>query len=109
MMRIARIATLLMLTAGAGWAQQSTDTVAPEAATVDGGGFAALSPEVAAALEAKEAGQPVKAQTWMVAAANPHAVQAGAEVLRAGGSAASPQTSASSLNLNLVRAARNRA
>lgn len=88
MMRIAQIATLLMLTAGAGLAQQSTDTVAPEAATVDGGGFAALSPEVAAALEAKEAGQPVKAQTWMVAAANPHAVQAGAEVLRAGGTAA---------------------
>lgn len=41
-----------------------------------------------AALEAKEAGQPVEADTWMVAAANPLAVEAGADVLRAGGTAA---------------------
>ena len=51
-------------------------------------GFEAISPEVAAALEAKAAGRPVEAGSWMVAAANPHAVAAGARVLREGGSAA---------------------
>lgn len=67
-------------------AQQAADAVAPEAAT--SGAFAAISPEVADALARKAAGLPVAAQSWMVAAANPHAVQAGAEVLRAGGTAA---------------------
>lgn len=50
-------------------------------------GFEAISPEVAAALAAKAAGRPVEAGHWMVAAANPHAVAAGARVLREGGSA----------------------
>ena len=68
------------------FAQQAADTVAPEVAT--SGEFAAISPGVAAALEAKAAGTPVVADTWMVAAANPHAVQAGADVLAAGGTAA---------------------
>jgi gamma-glutamyltranspeptidase/glutathione hydrolase len=39
-------------------------------------------------LEAKVAGRPVEAENWMIAAANPLAVEAGAAVLRAGGSAA---------------------
>jgi gamma-glutamyltranspeptidase/glutathione hydrolase len=39
-------------------------------------------------LSAKAAGVPVMADSWMVAAANPHAVQAGADVLAAGGTAA---------------------
>ncbi|MBK0325816.1 gamma-glutamyltransferase [Rhodobacteraceae bacterium F11138] len=68
------------------WAQNAADTVAPEAAT--SGGVQALSPQVAAALEAKAQGVPVEAENWMVAAANPLAVQAGADILRAGGSAA---------------------
>lgn len=68
--------------------QQAADAVAPERDVVQGAGFASLSPEVAAALETKEAGKPVDASRWMVAAANPHAVQAGADVLRAGGTAA---------------------
>ncbi len=67
-------------------AQQAADAVAPEAATQ--GAFEAISPAVAEALALKEAGLPVVAENWMVAAANPHAVQAGAEVLRAGGTAA---------------------
>ena len=67
-------------------AQEAADAVAPEAATA--GAFEAISPEVAAALEAKAAGQAVEAENWMVAAANPHAVEAGAAVLRAGGTAA---------------------
>ncbi|MGP6089436.1 gamma-glutamyltransferase [Antarctobacter jejuensis] len=69
-------------------AQQATDAIAPEQELAVSSGFAALSPEVAAALEAKAAGRPVMAENWMVAAANPHAVQAGADVLRAGGTAA---------------------
>ena len=62
----------------------------PEAATdpAAAAGFEAISEQVAAALSAKAEGKPVSADNWMVAAANPHAVAAGAEVLRAGGSAA---------------------
>ncbi len=67
-------------------AQEAADGVAPEATVALGN--EASSPEIAAALEAKAAGQPVEASNWMVSAANPLAVQAGADVLRAGGSAA---------------------
>lgn len=67
-------------------AQQAADAVDPETAAI--GTVEATSPEIAAALEAKEAGHPVEAQDWMVAAANPLAVQAGADILRKGGSAA---------------------
>ncbi|WP_299402692.1 gamma-glutamyltransferase [uncultured Roseobacter sp.] len=67
-------------------AQQAADAVQPEAATQ--GAFQAISEDVAAALEAKFAGTPVEAQDWMVAAANPWAVKAGADVLAKGGSAA---------------------
>ncbi|QUJ76820.1 gamma-glutamyltransferase [Sulfitobacter albidus] len=75
-----------MVLAGTAGAQQAADAVDPEAAS--SGGFEALSPEIAAALEAKAAGTSVVSDTWMVAAANPHAVQAGADVLAAGGTAA---------------------
>ena len=64
-------------------AQQTADAVQPEGATT--GALTAISPAVAQALAAKEAGVPVEANTWMVAAANPHAVEAGAAVLRRGG------------------------
>ncbi|UWR21796.1 gamma-glutamyltransferase [Sulfitobacter sp. S190] len=84
-MRNAGMIVALML-AGAAQAQQAADAVAPEAASR--GDFESLSPAVTAALEAKEAGVPVEADTWMVAAANPHAVKAGADVLAAGGTAA---------------------
>ena len=67
-------------------AQQTADAVQPEGATT--GALTAISPAVAQALAAKEAGVPVEANTWMVAAANPHAVEAGAAVLRRGGTAA---------------------
>ncbi len=81
--------TLTLMAALAAWpavAQQAADAVQPEATTT--GGFAAMSPQVAAALQAKDDGVPVQGKTWMVAAANPHAVQAGADVLAAGGTAA---------------------
>ncbi|WP_299958426.1 gamma-glutamyltransferase [uncultured Roseobacter sp.] len=77
---------LAFLAATAAQAQQAADAVQPEAATQ--GAFQAISPEVAAALEAKFAGTPVTAENWMVAAANPWAVKAGADVLAKGGTAA---------------------
>ncbi len=67
-------------------AQQAADAVAPEAAGL--GAFESMSADVTAAFAAKNAGKPVMAQNWMVAAANPHAVKAGADVLAAGGTAA---------------------
>lgn len=77
---------VLLVTCGAAAAQQAADAVAPEAASL--GVFEALSPAVSAAMAAKDAGIAVEAENWMVAAANPHAVQAGADVLAAGGTAA---------------------
>lgn len=68
-------------------AQQAADAVDPEAAGA-GAATAVLTPAVQAALADKDAGRPVMAQDWMVAAANPLAVQAGADVLAAGGTAA---------------------
>ncbi|MES0824376.1 gamma-glutamyltransferase [Ruegeria sp. SCP11] len=71
---------------GASVAQETADAVAPEGAS--DGQVQGLTEEVIASLEAKLAGQPVTSENWMVAAANPLAVEAGAKVLRAGGSAA---------------------
>ena len=68
-------------------AQQTADAVDPEAAG-SGTAFEGLSDAARAALEAKEAGTPAEASDWMVAAANPLAVEAGARVLREGGTAA---------------------
>jgi len=81
------IMTVLALCAVAGFAaaQQAADALAPEGA---GAGAVATSEKVAAALEAKAAGRPVLAQDWMVVAAHPLAVEAGADVLAAGGTAA---------------------
>ena len=84
-MRVSAILAMLMVS-GASLAQDAADAVAPEAAT--SGGFASISEATAQALAAKAAGQPVEAQSYMVAAANPHAVEAGRAVLAAGGSAA---------------------
>jgi len=86
MMRaIMAMAAIAVLTTSA-LAQQSTDAVAPE--TAGGGIISGLSAEARAAQEAKAAGRPVSANDWMVSAANPLAVEAGAAVLRDGGSAA---------------------
>ncbi|MGJ8590818.1 MAG: gamma-glutamyltransferase family protein, partial [Yoonia sp.] len=84
-MRMTLTAVAICLAGGA-LAQQAADTVAPEAAGA--GAFEAISADVTAAFAAKDAGKPVLAENWMVAAANPHAVQAGADVLAAGGTAA---------------------
>lgn len=73
-------------------AQQATDAIAPEAATdtsaVNADAFGDLGDAARQAIDTKAAGQPVKAQNWMVTAAHPLAVEAGAKVLEAGGSAA---------------------
>ncbi len=70
-------------------AQQTTDAVDPEAAASgETEAFAGLPERVQEAFRTKEQGQPVEAQDWMVAAAHPLAVEAGAKVLERGGSAA---------------------
>ena len=46
------------------------------------------SPEANAALASRNNGTPVSAENWMISAANPLAAQAGADVLRKGGTAA---------------------
>ncbi len=85
-----RLLPLLVVLAQPLHAQQSTDTVDPEAPAGPGAAeaFADLPERVQRALSAKTAGEPVEAGDWMVAAANPLAVEAGAKVLEAGGSAA---------------------
>jgi len=67
-------------------AQEAADAVAPEG--VSRGEITSSSAAVAASLAAKGAGVPVEAQNWMIAAANPYAVEAGAAILRQGGTAA---------------------
>ena len=67
-------------------AQQVTDDVVPEGA---GKSTAAHGVEgLPGTLEAQITKKPVKADEWMVVAANPLAVKAGADVLREGGTAA---------------------
>ena len=68
-------------------AQQAADAIAPEQESVLSP-FDGVSEDARASLAAKAAGVPVRAERWMVSAANPHAVEAGAAVLRAGGTAA---------------------
>ncbi len=68
-------------------AQQAADAVDPEAAS-GLSTFAELSEAAQAAQSQKDAGAPTTADNWMVAAANPLAVEAGAAVLRDGGTAA---------------------
>ncbi|MEM6304404.1 MAG: gamma-glutamyltransferase [Pseudomonadota bacterium] len=82
------LSVLALVVAGAGAvsAQQAADAVDPEAAGV--GVFGGWPEAAAEALEAKAAGAPVVAQNFMVAAANPHAVKVGRDVLAAGGTAA---------------------
>ncbi|MEP5730266.1 MAG: gamma-glutamyltransferase [Sulfitobacter sp.] len=80
------LSILSVVIAGAADAQQAADAVEPEAASV--GAFEGLPAQISGALAAKSAGLPAVAKNWMVAAANPHAVKAGADVLAGGGTAA---------------------
>ena len=78
--------SLALACAGSGAAQQSTDATAPEGAAPVG--FPTLDGAALEAWTTKASGAPVSAPNWMVAAANPLAVEAGAEVLAQGGTAA---------------------
>lgn len=69
-------------------AQVAADTVVPEEETELADFFPGLSDAGQVALATKLAGEPVLAEDWMIAAANPLAVDAGSDVLRRGGSAA---------------------
>jgi gamma-glutamyltranspeptidase/glutathione hydrolase len=69
---ISAVTAATLLWSATATAQQAADALAPEAAT---GSVAAVSP-------------PVTAGHWMIAAANPLAAEAGAAMLRAGGTAA---------------------
>ncbi|WP_296762683.1 gamma-glutamyltransferase [Sediminimonas sp.] len=79
------LAALVSLTGIPVAAQQAADAHSPEAG---GAGALAISPGVAAALDAKADGRPVAARDWMLSVANPHAARAGARVLSSGGTAA---------------------
>ena len=85
-MRISLLALSATLLATPLAAQEAADAFAPEAATSQ---------------EIKATGQPVKSDNWMVAAANPLAVRAGAKVLDAGGTAADAMVAVQSV-LGLV-------
>lgn len=67
------------------FAEERADAVAPEGRTALG---ELVAPELVPAKAAKDAGRPVEAKEWMVVAAHPEAVAAGAKILRAGGTAA---------------------
>ncbi|WP_425467183.1 gamma-glutamyltransferase [Paracoccus gahaiensis] len=72
-------------------AQQAADAVAPEGASGEAIAtdvFGDLDAPARDALATKAEGRPVTAADWMVTAAHPLAVQAGARVLEQGGSAA---------------------
>lgn len=82
------ITLIAVLVTGSVYAQVATDAVAPETKTELSVSFSDISVAGQAALARKAAGQPVVSDNWMISAANPLAVEAGAEVLRRGGSAA---------------------
>ena len=84
-MKLLHILACFMLAGAPVWGQQVADTVAPEGA---GAGLVQVSPAVRAAQDAKADGRAVVAENWMVVAANPLASDAGAKVLKAGGTAA---------------------
>ena len=67
-------------------AQQVADDVAPESATELGG--YALNEAVREAQATKASGAAMRAERWMIAAANPYAAEAGAAILAEGGTAA---------------------
>ncbi|MBU3259038.1 gamma-glutamyltransferase [Roseovarius sp. PS-C2] len=84
-MKLLHILACFMLAGVPVWGQQAADTVAPEGA---GAGLVQVSPAVSAAQDTKADGRAVVAENWMVVAANPLASDAGAKVLKAGGTAA---------------------
>lgn len=105
MSRFRKLLSMACLAALPVWApvqaQQAADAVDPEAEVALPPAFEGLSDPARDAWNAKRAGTPTEAQDWMIAAANPLAVEAGAEVLKAGGSAADAMIAAQAV-LGLV-------
>lgn len=84
---------LALLMGSTTWAlaQQAADAIAPEGESGDQvqiEAFGDLTEPAREALAAKADGRPVTGSDWMVSAAHPLAVEAGARVLEAGGNAA---------------------
>ena len=98
MLRLFGPVGLGLLAVGAAFAQDAADMVAPEAKSVLG---AIVPADLKPAQVAKDAGIPFSAENWMVAAAHPLAVKAGADVLRQGGTAADAMVAVQSV-LGLV-------
>ncbi len=88
MYRFASTTILAFVMASPALAQQASDVIVPEPETEVTQDFPGISDGATSALEAKREGRPVEAEDWMVAAAHPLAVDAGARVLREGGTAA---------------------
>ena len=88
MYRSSSTAILAVVLATPAMAQQASDVIVPEPETQVTQDFPGISGAAEAALQAKRDGRPVEADDWMVAAAHPLAVEAGARVLREGGNAA---------------------
>ncbi len=86
MKNLTHVLLVLTLAAMPASSQTVADAVAPEGATALATN--STSSEVSQALASKAEGRPVAATDWMVVAANPLAVAAGARVLRDGGTAA---------------------
>ncbi|WP_136636673.1 gamma-glutamyltransferase [Pseudooceanicola onchidii] len=80
-------------------AQQAADAIPPEMTTDLSAPV--TDPGLRASQLLKSAGRPAKAGQWMISAAHPMAVQAGADVLREGGSAADAMVAAQAM-LGLV-------
>ncbi|MGB2203236.1 MAG: gamma-glutamyltransferase, partial [Pseudooceanicola atlanticus] len=98
-MRPIPILTALALVSAPVFAQQATDAVPPEMTTDLSAPIA--DPGLRASQTAKAEGRSVEASNWMISAAHPLAVQAGADVLRAGGTAADAMVAAQAM-LGLV-------
>ena len=88
----------LLFWAGLALGEQAADALQPEA---EGAGQFSVSEATQASLESKRAGRPVEAETWMIVAAHPLAVEAGARVLQEGGTAADAMIAAQAV-LGLV-------
>jgi gamma-glutamyltranspeptidase/glutathione hydrolase len=101
--RLGRVGMLglwgLLVSAMAVTAQQASDAIPPEMLSDLSG--APRDPDLVSSWRAKQAGQPVKARDWMIVAAHPLAVAAGADVLAAGGTAADAMVTAQAV-LGLV-------
>jgi gamma-glutamyltranspeptidase/glutathione hydrolase len=99
MRRIPSLSLILLCLAMPAGAQQATDAVPPEMTTDLSADIA--DPALRASQEAKREGTSVFAANWMISAAHPEAVKAGADVLRDGGTAADAMVAAQAV-LGLV-------